>query len=275
MSDTSSEATRTAQETGQETPAVDPIAAGIAQLRGRSQEQGAGDVAKAESARPATTPDATSEDRAQEHPAPKADAKEPKVAPTGKLTKEQVEELLKSKEAQAILYRQAQSMKDKELLQERLKAQQEAEQRKIEEMDDEEYGRHLRTRQQEQQSFQQQVGPVLYQMLTKQKEAALARISDPEARAKIEAANAQGKYQTFEDFLDACIDAESDVRGAKRAAKREKEIREAALKEQQAELSDVTYPQLGRGLPTARANDLHGLDAIKAGLNQRTRAKQS
>jgi len=247
MSETTSEAPR---------EDADPISAGLAQLRGQPQEQGRGDVAGSS----ATTPAASSEGAVQEK-----SATTPQVEPSG-LTPEQVKALLSSKEAQALIFRQAQSLKDKEAHAAELRRQQEEERRRIEEMDDEEFGRHLRTQQQEQEAIRQKVTPVLGKLLTDAQQQALAQVSDEATRAALVTKANAGEYKTFPDFLAACIDAEAESRAKKQLPKRERDMRDAIRKEVFADQADIVAPDIGRGIPTSRVQDLHGIDAIRAGL---------
>ena len=257
MDKTTSEAPRTPS---------DPIAEGIALLRGaaKPQEKSAGDVTAV------TTPDAPSEGQVQEKT-----AETPKVEPPSKMTPEQLKELIASKDGQAMIYRQAQAMKDREAHQERLRQQQEQARSKVAEMDDEEFGRHLRTTQQEQEAVRQQMTPVIGKLLTDAQDQALSQISDEAIRAEVATKANAGEYKTFPEFLAACINAEAQQRTDKQVkrevAKREKELRESIQNELTADQADVAIPQLGRGIPTSRVSDLHGIDAIREGLARRAK----
>lgn len=180
-----------------------------------------------------------------------------------------MERLLSDKRLQERVYRLAQSMKDKELARERQKQEQEAQARKVQEMDDEEYGRYLREVQAQQGQVQPAVQQRVYEVLSQIHEHTLSAITDEGVREAILAKAAE--YPSYTDFLKAAIDAEADHRTRKaverEVAKVRKEVYEAARKEAQAELSESVTPEVQVGLPP-RGRELHGLAAISAGFAQ-------
>jgi hypothetical protein len=235
-----------------------------------AQEPAGGSVTPAQSSGQVTTSTAPASETA---PA----AQEQTVAPPAeRMTRERIKELLETdKDLQAEIYRRAQSMKDQELHRERLRAQQEAEQRRIQEMDDEEYGRYLREQADMQSRLQQEMTPRLARVLNDVRDTFLSSIEDEEARAEVTKREANGEFQTAKDFYRAVVEAQAKSLTAKQLAREEarlkKELREAITKELTAEAADVPTPEIGRGLAAPRYQDLHGIDAIKAGLAQRRR----
>lgn len=184
------------------------------------------------------------------------------------ITPELIEKVLSHQEVQNRIYRQAQSMKDREL--HRLRQEQEAreQQRKIEQMDDEEYGRWQRQQARLQQATQAAVRETLAQVFTKAQERAVASIEDDDARAEVEEKLAANAFDEFEDFLDAVAEAKAKSKTAKEVAKArkqlEKEIRESLEKERTADEANFA-PEFGRGLPAARRK-LSGMQSISAGF---------
>lgn len=277
---------------------ADDLTSGVAELIAR--ERG-GDVAPAKEPE-TTTPDPASvatDKQPTEHQTDKAaqpktekaapKEKQPEATPEAKpafdpaaLTPEQVNELLRSnKAAQSAAYRLAQSMKDKELA--RIRQEQEAqrkaeeERRKLEEMDDEDYGRHIR----EQQHLEELVGaqaiermlPVLHEVQS----TALGKLSDAQIRAQIQERITSGEFTSLAQILDAVLDTEVDTRAQKAAAKLEaklrKEIRESIEKERAADDADDgdVPPIIGSGSPTG-ARELHGDALLAAGIADLRRA---
>jgi len=206
---------------------------------------------------PATTPPPPSEGQ-------KPPEGEQKVTGPPELSEEQIEQLLARKDVQARVYRRAQSMKDKEIAQDRLKRQQAEEKRRIETMDDEEYGSYTRAQTQRQTSLQQGVMQALGGLFPQMQEQGLSVISNKKAREETPAKASE--FKTLPEFLAACAKAEAEHQIGLRMTKAEKELRESLTEEIRAEQADQLYPQLGTGLPTARIEDLHGESAIGAGL---------
>jgi hypothetical protein len=219
------------------------------------------------------TPAVTTSTAPASETAPAAQEQTPK--PTA-LPRERIKELLDTdKDVQAEIYRRAQSMKDQELHRERLRAQQEAEQRKLQEMDDEEFGRYQRQRAERDALLQQEMTPRLARVLNDVRDTFLAAIEDEEARADVAKREAAGEFQTAKDFYSAVVDAKAKSLTAKQLAREksrmEKELRESITKELTAEAADVPTPEVGRGLAAPRYQDLHGIDAIKAALAQKAK----
>lgn len=206
---------------------------------------------------PATTTPPSSESQ-------RPPGEEQKVEGPPELSDEQIEQLLSRKDVQARMFRQVQSMKDKELHQERLKRQQEEERRRREGMDDEEYGSYTRAQEQRQATLQQGVTQALGGLFTQMQEQALSVISNKKVREEMAAKSAS--FETFPEFLQACAKAESEHQIGLRMTRREKELRASLTEEIRADQAEQLYPQLGRGLPTAREPDLHGQSAIAAGV---------
>lgn len=194
----------------------------------------------------------------------KPPAEEQKVTGPPELSDEQIEQLLDREDVKARVYQRAQSMKDKELHQERLKRQQEEERRRREAMDDEEYGSYTRAEEQRRNLLQQGVSQALGGLLGQMQEQALSVISNKKLREEMEAKSTT--FKTFPEFLQACAKAESEHQIGLRVAKVEKELTESLTEKIRAEQVDELYPQLGTGTPTARRPELHGQSAIAAGL---------
>lgn len=192
------------------------------------------------------------------------------------LTEEQIENLLTRKEVQAKIYQQAQSMKDKELYQERFQRQQQEEQERLDSLDDEEYGEHMRQQQEQQklvQQTQRQVaGQAMTRLLTNMQDRALSQISDEDVREQMRAKSRE--FQTFEDFFGACVQAEAGYQAKSQLTEREKELRKAIQKEVQAEYADQLAPELGRGIPVDQRKDLHGQQAIAEGFAEALKKKR-
>lgn len=273
---------------------ADDLSSGVAELIAR--ERG-GDVASAKEPE-TTTPDPASvatdkqptEHQTDKAAQPKTEKAAPKEAqPEAKLafdpaalTPEQVNELLRSnKAAQSAAYRLAQSMKDKELA--RLRQEQEAqrqreeERRKLEEMDDEDYGRHIREQQRMEELVRQRAIETMVPVLQQVQGSALGALSDAQLRAELEARITSGELNDLGQIVKTIIDTEVSAREQKLTPKLEtklrQEIREALEKERAAEAADDddTPPILGSGLPTG-ARELHGDALLAAGIADLRRA---
>ncbi len=221
------------------------------------QEQPTGDVS------PETTPRESSEGQVQEQ------------GSQDELDDEKLEQLLKDKRVQARIYQQAQSLADRRLHQERLRREQEEEQKKLQRMDDEEYGRYLRRQERLQQMAQPLLTQTLEKVFTDAQEQALSTIEDEEARAEVVTRLQANEFKSLPEFLKAVAQAQSAVATKKqiqREAKRlEKELRESIQKELTAEQAEELVPQLGRGVPTRR--EVHGIEAISEGFAERLKKK--
>ena len=180
------------------------------------------------------------------------------------LTQEQIDRLLTSnKDVQARVYQAAQSMKDRELYQERLRQQQQQQAAKIAKMDDEQYGQFRRSVEARSADLTNTTAGVMTRLLSEMQDKALGQISNKVVREEM--LKKSQEFQTFPEFMAACIKAEAEYKADQTMTKREKEIRDAVQKEVQAEQADQLYPQLGRGAPRARTSGLHGQSAIAAG----------
>lgn len=276
---------------------ADDLTSGVAELIAR--ERG-GDVAPAKEPE-TTTPDPASvatDKQPTEHQTDKAaqpktekaapKEKQPEATPEAKpafdpaaLTPEQVNELLRSnKAAQSAAYRLAQSMKDKELA--RIRQEQEAqrkaaeERRRLEEMDDEDYGRHIREQQRIEELVRQRAIETMVPVLQQVQGSALGALSDAQLRAELEARITSGELNDLGQIVKTIIDSEVSAREQKMTPRLEtklrKEIREALEKERAAEQADDddTPPILGSGLPTG-SRELHGTALIAAGVAEMRR----
>ncbi len=254
------------------------VAERIAQERGE-------DVAPAQKPT-ATKPDDASKDTAaapEEHQTEAAVTEQPEAEkPKGprpedlqNLTPEQVDELLRSnKTAQQRLYRAAQAMKDKELarIQRQQEEQRQAEEarRKLEEMDDEDYGRHVREEQRTDELVRQRAINAMVPVFQAVQGKALSKLSDAQIRHEIEARITTGELGDLDTILETILETETKARVEKASAKLEaklrKEIREALEKERAAEIADEdTPPILGSGTPTG-SRELHGMELLAAGV---------
>jgi hypothetical protein len=184
------------------------------------------------------------------------------------LSDDEVDWLLENhKRAQTQTYRRAQAMKDKEIANLQKRQEQEAQAHKVQEMDDEEYGRYLREVQAQQSQVQPVVQQRLYEVLSQIHEHTLSAITDEGAREAVLAKTPE--FASYTDFLKAAIEAEAEHRTRKaverEVAKVRKEVYETARKEAQAELSESVTPEVRTGLPP-RGRVLHGQEAISAGF---------
>ena len=235
---------------------------------------------------PTSTPAPASKDTAAqpaEHQTEKAappEAAPPAFSPDAfdTLTPEQVNELLRrNKSAQQAVYRQAQSMKDKELArwqreQEEARRQDE-ERRKLEEMDDEDYGRLVREQQHTDELVRRRAIETMVPVFQALQGEALGALSDAQIRAQIEQRITSGELGDLNQILKTIIDAEVGAKAEKQLAKLEvklrKEIREALEKEHAAEQADDDAPPvLGSGLPTG-SQELHGESLLAAGYAEK------
>lgn len=185
------------------------------------------------------------------------------------LPEDKLEELIaKDKRLQERIYRQAQSMKDKELHAERLRMQQEKEtaeeQARLRDMTNSEYGAYRREQEALSQKAQEQVAQVLRGQFQKATEEALSLLS-PEARARVEAE----QHESLGQFIQSVAKARTDAEVAQRVKAEEKKLREVIRKELQAEMSEQFAPDTGRGTPSSRRDNVHGEAAIAAGLEEK------
>lgn len=225
----------------------------------KEPQESAGGVADATTPTP---PSASTEPAAQEQTA----GQQPSLTP------EQLEQLLSSEDVQARIYRQAQSMKDKELLKADLVRQEEAREKRETQMDDEEYGGYVRKQKALNEITAEMAKKSLGSVLTNIKTQALAAIGDKALRAEMDAKADQ--YETLGDFVGACVKMELERLDASKTPKREKELRGLITKELTGEQAKDLVPQLGRGSPTARTTKLHGRKRISAALAEKRKQKK-
>ena len=157
--------------------------------------------------------------------------------------------------------RRLQSIKDREVQQERLRIYQEAqEQLRLERerqhtaaMDNEDYGAWVREQDQKEQEraddrrkFDQQ----RQQWIAINNEAALSIVKDAKAREALEQRNNAGEFKTYPDFVAAAHEIQAAVMAERAGDKRAREAREAAEKGATARLAGTAAPDLATGQPT-------------------------
>ncbi len=162
--------------------------------------------------------------------------------------------------------------REQEARQAEREAQRQAEerQRALDELDDEDYGRTVREQQKLSAQTTAQTAEVVSATYRQLGESLLAAIPDQQSREKVETAT----YQRWDDFVAACLEAAAEGRAAKKVVERERQIREAALKNATAETADQFAPNLGTGLPVSNTPVLHGRAAIAAGFAERAAQKK-
>jgi len=211
---------------------------------------------------PSTNPEETSEGK------PETEEQE---TPEAQNEEEDLEKLLARPEVEQLIYRRAQSMKDKELYRERLQRQQQQEQERIRKMSDAQYGKYQRQQEALQAQTQEVLKSTLAQVFDRAQEQALAFIEDDEARAAVKQKCDANAFETFPEFLEAVVKAQSNAKIEKTVSRKtkalEKTLRESIRKELLAEQEEEPTPELGGGLPTSRREKLHGEAAIADGLS--------
>lgn len=222
-------------------------------------QEPAGGVASATTPTPAST---STEPAAQEQT----------VGQQPSLTPEQVEQLLASADVQSRIYRQAQSMKDKELHQEQLRKEEEERQQRESAMDDEEYGQYVREQNRTSGLVEALARDSLGRVLTNMQTQALSTIGDKALRAEM--AKKASTYPSLPEFMRACVEVELERRSTAQTPKREKELRDLITKEQMGDKETELVPQLGQGLPSAGKSKLHGRDRIAADLAEMRKSKK-
>lgn len=227
---------------------------------GQSPGGGTADVAQATTAPP--QPEGTA-------PA----VQEQTISPPG-LTDEQIEGLLGRKDVQARIYQQAQSMADQRAHQERLRQQAEAEQRRVEGLDDEEYGSLVRRQQQSLAAAQQVAMGAVARTLVEMQDKTLSVITNKKVREEMAAKSSE--FKTYPEFVQACVNAEAEYQVGQQLTQREKELRAVITKELQAEQADTLVPQLGRGTPAARVDmsKMSSDQLIAEGFQEKLRDKR-
>jgi Arc/MetJ-type ribon-helix-helix transcriptional regulator len=142
----------------------------------------------------------------------------------------------------------------------------EAEQRRLAEMDDEEFGQYTRQAQQEQArvfQIRQQVAQEQWATIHNQ---VLSTI-DPDLRDELDQRGQRGEFTNYADFLKAAQEAQLQKRLAAELKKREKEIRDAVQKEYTAEgVENDPGPVTGSGTPTSRTKHMPNEQLISVGF---------
>lgn len=126
-------------------------------------------------------------------------------------------------------------------------------QQRLASMDDAELGAEVR-RQREREAYAQAVRARDLEVLRQQ---TLAIVRDEKAREAVAEQERAGKFRSYSEFLQACVDAQLQSDAAKLRAKLEKEVREAVTKELVAQQTEGG-PQLGSGnaIPTLTLADI-------------------
>jgi len=159
--------------------------------------------------------------------------------------------------------------------QQKLEAQRayEAEQKRLAEMDDEEFGQYMRQMQQEQARLTQIQQQVAMQQWATYHNQFLSTIKDPDLRNELEQRGQRGEFQSYTEFLEAAQRAQLEKElEAKLAAERkrlEKEIRDAVQKERTAEETENdSGPVIGSGTPTSYAERMTSDQLIATGWQE-------
>jgi len=172
----------------------------------------------------------------------------------------------------ARIYREAQSMKDRELHQERLRREREEEEARIREMSDAEFGSYMREKQSLAAAAQakalEMAKTAVSQALSAVQEEGLSLLG-PEARKKVEAE--LPTYKTFADFVKGLAKAKADSEATKMVASERKQLEKTIRNQLQAEYAKQLAPDIGRGTPASRLDNVHGIDAIAAGIGEKLR----
>ncbi len=156
-----------------------------------------------------------------------------------------------------------QSEVDKARFQTRMQAEQEfqarivqqQEQAKLTEMDDEQFGAHVR-KSMETTSVQQQVAQQVAQqergtMVQQIRDSVFRSIKSEAKRDEVKAKELRGEYGSLEDFLSAATQANLEEEVAKQVEKQGKQIREAVTKEATADAAEAGGPVIGAGSATS------------------------
>lgn len=166
-------------------------------------------------------------------------------------TQEQVNEMLARRE------RELQSAKDRELHRARLQAQAEVdaarraseEQARLENMDDEDYGRYVREKVTKDQELGAQASAHVTRAMLDVQAQTLSQITDADKRAEIEGKINDGQYKSWGDLIGDVVTAAV----AAQLAKESKVVKEAARKEATAEIANIPVPVLGSGTNSTRS----------------------
>ena len=179
---------------------------------------------------------------------------------------ELIEQALQSREVQARIYQQAQSMKDKELAREREAQRQREELQRLSKMDDTEYGRHIRTQQNRQLEVQEIARSSLRTVMQQMQDEALKQVGDAKARTELQGRIDRGDFASMAEFFAATVKAEIDRQVTHQTARKEGELRNVITKEAQALALDQIAPQLGSGSPASGTKKLTGVRGLSRAL---------
>lgn len=187
-----------------------------------------------------------------------------------------IEKILGQPEVAEQIRRRVQSEADKRLMryQQQLEARRQAEEqrRRMEQMDDEDYGAFVRQQQQMEAYAGQRAQQRLAETYVQLTEQVLSSVEDETLRQRLAERNEANEFESFDAFLKARDEAVLEVEKQKMAGSLEKQIREAVQKELKAnEAEHARAPVLGSGLPTT-ALDIKKMtpeQKILAGLSQR------
>jgi len=191
-----------------------------------------------------------------------------------------IDTILSRPEVAEQIRRRVQSEADKRLVryQQQLEARRKAEeqQRRMEQMDDEDYGAFVREQQQMEGYARQRTQQMLAESYGKLTEQVLASVKDETLREQLAKRNEADEFESFDAFLDARDEAVLEAEKQKMASSLEKQIREAVQKELKAqEAEQARAPVLGSGLPTTQL-DIKSMtpdQLIAAGLASRQKKK--
>jgi len=174
--------------------------------------------------------------------------------------------------------RRVQSEVDRRLHQERMRWEQEQAQRqkqdeearKLQEMDDEEYGAYVRQKELDEQQKQAVRREVLVNLVSGIQSETLALVKDDKRRADLEQRAMAGEFKSYGEFLQVVHQTVLDEALDKERPKLERTVRESTNRERVAEEAE-SGPQLGSGLPTSRLDRLSSHQKIAAGFAERLR----
>lgn len=174
--------------------------------------------------------------------------------------------------------RRVQSELDKRLHQERMRWEQEQvqrqkqdeEARRLQEMDDEEYGAYVRQKELDEQQKQAIRREVLVNLVSGIQSETLALVKDDKRRADLEQRAMAGEFKSYGEFLQMVHKTVLEEALEKERPKLERTVRESTNRERVAEEAE-SGPQLGSGLPTSRLDRLSSHQKIAAGFAERLR----
>ena len=191
-----------------------------------------------------------------------------------------IDTILNRPEVAEQIRRRVQSEADKRLVryQQQLEARRKAEEqrRRMEQMDDEDYGAFVRQQQQMEGYATQRTQQRLAETYGKLTEQVLESVKDEALREQLAKRNEADEFESFDAFLNARDEAVLEAEKQKMASSLEKQIREAVQKELKAqEAEQARAPVLGSGLPTTQL-DIKSMtpdQLIAAGLASRQKKK--